>query len=74
ESLWILGEFYSLVLEEMKKLRSQTGLSDEEILMVGQNPNFFTELQWDVIQDTRKKMQKMGEFFMFSHYFNPNTN
>ncbi|MBM3207621.1 MAG: hypothetical protein FJZ57_03330 [Chlamydiae bacterium] len=60
ESLWILGEFYALVVEEMKKLRSQTGLSEEEILMVGENPNFFTDQQWGVIEDTRKKMKRTG--------------
>ena len=60
ESLWILSEFYTLVTEEMKKLRAETGLSEAEILMVGENPNFFTQQQWDVIQDTRKKMEHTG--------------
>lgn len=60
ESLWILGEFYQLVMEESKKLKSTTGLSEQEILSVGSNPNFFTPEQWRAIEETRKKMNSMG--------------
>lgn len=60
ESLWILGEFYQLVMEESKKLKSNTGLSEQEILSVGNNPNFFTPEQWKAIEETRKKMNSMG--------------
>ncbi len=60
ESMWILGEFFILVNEESKKLRLKTGMSNEEIFRVGENPNFFSKEQWAVIEQTRHKMKTTG--------------
>lgn len=60
ESFLILSEFYNLVSEETNRLKNTTGLSDQEILMVGDNPNFFTPEQWKAIEEAKLKMGKVG--------------
>lgn len=60
ESLLILSEFYTLVANETSKRKSTTGLSDQEILLVADNPNFFTPDQWRAIEEAKLKVGKVG--------------
>jgi|GEM_PF-5681929 len=60
ESLLILSEFYNLVTEQTAKRQSTTGLSAQEILLVADNPNFFTPDQWKAIEEAKLKVGKVG--------------
>lgn len=60
ESLWILNEFRQMIQNQKDKLIQKTGLSFDEIGALVDNPNFFTEDQWQAVQETQKKLTLTG--------------
>ncbi len=46
------------VAEESDKIKSQTGMSDEDLKEFVQDPKHFQEGQWDSLQDAKKKISK----------------
>ena len=60
ESLWILNEFRQMIQNQKDKLIQKTGLSFDEIGALVGNPNFFTDDQWQAVQETQKKLTLTG--------------
>ncbi len=60
EALYILSQAFQLFASEAKKNQVKTGLSEQEMLQVGENPNFFTPEQWKLIQEAQKEIETMG--------------
>ncbi|MCP5509232.1 MAG: hypothetical protein H7A39_02335 [Chlamydiales bacterium] len=53
-----LQELQRVVQEETEKLTNMTGMSEEELKAFAENKNNFTPEQWEMVQQTRSRIQK----------------
>lgn len=61
EVVAMMGEMYSTLMDETKKLTAKTGLTEQQLLAFAENPENFDADQWKIIQDTRKSMFQAGD-------------
>jgi hypothetical protein len=55
-----MAEMHSFLMGESKRLSSQTGLSEAQILRFAENPDNFSKEQWDLLRGVRSVMDSQG--------------
>ena len=60
EVMGMLNDVFSLFMKESKHITERMGLSESEILSVGENPNLFTSEQWKMIQEAKDQINQTG--------------
>lgn len=60
EAVALMGEMYSKMMGEVKKISEKTGLTEEQLMTFAENPNNFTQDQWKVIKEAKDKISKTG--------------
>jgi hypothetical protein len=61
EAMLLMSEMYKKLVSECKQLTEKTGMSEEQIMGFAENPNNFSQEQWQMLQDTRHHMTRTGE-------------
>lgn len=52
----IMNDIYAKMLAESQKLAQRSGLSEEQLLQLAENPNNFSQEQWELLQNTKKSL------------------
>jgi hypothetical protein len=60
EAMLLMGELYTKMMAEMKRISARTGLSEEQLFALSENPSNFSQDQWRVIQTAREKLGHTG--------------
>ncbi len=58
EILKLMAEMHEFLASSTKRLASQTGLSEEQMLLFAENPDNFTPEQWKTLELIRKRFTK----------------
>ncbi len=61
DALKMMAELYQKMMEETKKICDRSGMSEEQLLAVAENPKNFTPDQWNLISECKKKIAQAGE-------------
>jgi hypothetical protein len=60
ETLLMMAEMYKKLMGECKKLTERTGMTEEQIIALADNPQNYTQEQWRLIQETKQNVTSMG--------------
>ncbi|MES2121663.1 MAG: hypothetical protein V4492_02655, partial [Chlamydiota bacterium] len=61
DALKMMAELYQKMMEETKKICERSGMTEEQLLAVAENPKNFTPDQWNLIAECKKKIAQAGE-------------
>lgn len=61
EALKMMTELYQKMVEETKRVCERSGLSEEQLLAIAENPKNFTPDQWRLIEECKEKIVVAGE-------------
>jgi hypothetical protein len=56
---FLMNEMYTKMLAQSQRLAQRSGLSEEQLLQISENPNNFSQEQWDLLQDTKKNLSSL---------------
>ena len=60
EALKLMGEMHTKMMGEIKKVSEKTGLTEEQLMAVAENPRNFSQEQWRSIQEAKGKISEAG--------------
>lgn len=63
EMLKMMGTLHARLQEISKKVSESAGMSEEEFLAYSENPSHFTPEQWQLVQETRKRLYDSARKF-----------
>lgn len=56
EALGMMGQMYRRMIETSQKLSKETGLNDEQLAKMAENPGNFSGEQWKTMQASKERM------------------
>lgn len=61
DALIMMGEMYRRLMETSKKLSQDTGLNEDQLAAISDNPDNFSPEQWKSVQAAKDKMAHLSE-------------
>lgn len=58
---FLMNEMYTKMLAESQKIAQRSGLTEEQLLQLSENPNNFSQEQWQLLQETKKNLSTVSK-------------